>query len=175
MTPVLLTIMMTVTIEWIPKEETGDRLSVLVTLFLALYAHKYVLVQQINTLETTSLENVMLFGYVCMFCQAVVVVLSAPQPYITATTTAGSDGADNEGGAEEEAAGGTGPAILGPAFSFSAQVFLMLLMACSVALYTQHAERFAGRLRAMTAANETIVPEWLMSAAGQRTRRLLKR
>ena len=34
MTPVLLTIMMTVTIEWIPKEETGDRLSVLVTLFI---------------------------------------------------------------------------------------------------------------------------------------------
>ena len=36
MAPVLMTVVMTVSIEWIPKDETGDRLSVLMTLFLAL-------------------------------------------------------------------------------------------------------------------------------------------
>ena len=78
MVPVLLTICMALFAEWIPHDEIGSRLGLLVTLCVALYAQKYVMVQQLKTIQTTSMEKVMLMGYVCIFMQALISVLSAP-------------------------------------------------------------------------------------------------
>merc|ERR1719399_1941603 len=60
-----------------PGQEVLDKIQILVTLFLTLYAHKYVMVQQLNTMDMTQIEYVVILGYVCMFVQALFVFLGS--------------------------------------------------------------------------------------------------
>ena len=69
--PMLLILFMTLFINSIPSEDVGDRLSILVTLFLTLYAHKYTMMDKIDTTELTNVELVVIFGYVGMFLQGI--------------------------------------------------------------------------------------------------------
>ena len=133
--------------------------------------------QQINSLQTTSIEYVMLFGYVCMFLQAIVVVLSAPQPRFE--TTSATDLTDKTGIDDDHDDGklhinSPRAAILAPAFSFCAQVFLMMLMVIAVGLFTFNARAFESHLKAITIANRTIIPEWLYCECSKSTQLLFR-
>ena len=128
----------------------ADRLSVLVTLFLALYTHKGVVVEQVNTMQTTSIEWVMIFGYFCMFFQACVIVLASPStPWAQSKTDDGDDD------------GPDGPWVLGPRDAWYLQLTFLGLMVIVLFIYFLRA-----RLHASLAVGDAVAgPAVLASTA----------
>ena len=148
--PVLLTVFMTIFCEWIPPEDVADRLSVLVTLFLALYTHKGVVVEQVDTRQTTSIEWVMIFGYFCMFFQACVIVLASPS---TPWAHSKNDGGDDDGP--------DGPWVLGPRDAWYLQLTFLGLMVIVLFIYFLRARLHASYVKQIQKRNKTMIPEWL--------------
>jgi hypothetical protein len=74
--PVLLIVGMTFFINFVDPADVADRLSILMTLFLTLYAHKYVVLDKVETSEMTTIELVIIIGYVCMFMQGALIAFN---------------------------------------------------------------------------------------------------
>ena len=167
--PVLLTVIMTIFCEWIPPEDVADRLSVLVTLFLALYTHKGVVVAQISTMQTTSIEWVMIFGYFCMFFQACVIVLASPSSSVEGKIDRGIDYDD-----EDEGEGGSKPWVLGPRDAWVLQLTFLGLMVLVLFFYFLRARLHASYVKQIQKRNRTTIPAWLYEHAPPKSRAALR-
>ena len=145
--PVVLGVFMTGFVDWIPPKQVGDRLGILMTLFLTLYAHKYTLVQQINTIETTAIEYVMLSGYLGIFIQCIIVVGSAPigKNYDKKPRIGSRD---------------------------ALQLFMvvLLLMLVVVAVYSVLARRHDIEKEKTRKDNTTFIPEWIYKYASKESK-----
>eukprot|EP00041_Stephanoeca_diplocostata_P026209 m.700649 g.700649 ORF g.700649 m.700649 type:complete len:615 (+) comp22910_c0_seq1:84-1928(+) len=74
--PVVLVVLMSLTVNAVdPVDGVADRLAIILTLWLTLYAHKYVIANEMQTDENTPMDYIIIIGYFGLIAMALLVSL----------------------------------------------------------------------------------------------------
>ena len=157
LTPVIVIIVASGLVDGIPFDDVADRLTYLVTLFLAMYAHKYTMVQQINTMQTTNLEWIMMVGFFCMLMQLSFTFASGPLPM------------------DDDQPPPWPLSIRIPRqWSYYCSMGVVMIMLLTLLLYWLTAQAYFIHLSTVNENNETFVFRWQFEAASKETQKAFK-